>query len=213
VETQPSADEVRSLLRRAAAIADFEDDGRWAIIRELHRRTDRAAFDAACALAGSADLLERIVALDVLAQIGYSAGRPFLEQTLPVLIEASGHGDADVVAAAVTALGQLWDPRALPAILRQAGHPSADVRYSVAFAIPGAAPQTRGPAARRAAPVRPRRRPPRVRDRAGLRPAICCQASPPVRQSMLRRADDGASVQHDRRCVDAHARPLEHELE
>ena len=139
VESQPSADDAQPLLRQAAAIADFEDDGRWAIIRELHCRTDRAAFDAACALAGSADLLERIVALDVLAQIGYSASRPFLEETLPVLIEASDHEDADVVAAAVTALGQLWDRRALPALLRQAGHPSANVRHSVAFAIPGAA--------------------------------------------------------------------------
>ena len=73
VDSEPSADDVRSLLRGAAAIADFEDDGRWAIIRELHRRTDRAAFEAVRELAGSADLMERILALDVLAQIGYSA--------------------------------------------------------------------------------------------------------------------------------------------
>jgi HEAT repeat protein len=139
VDTQPSADDVQPLLRRAAATADFEDDGRWTIIRQLHRRTDRTAFDVACALAGSADVLERIVALDVLAQIGYLASRPFFKETLPVLIDATDDGDVDVVAAAVSALGQLWDPRALPAILRQAGHPSADVRNCVAFAIPGAA--------------------------------------------------------------------------
>ena len=138
MDRQPSADDVRPLVRRAAAAADFEDDGRWAIIRELHRRTDRTAFEAVCALAGSADVLERIVALDVLAQIGYSAG-PFLEETLPVLIDASDHGDADVVVAAVSALGLLWDPRALPAILRHVGHPSANVRCCVASAIPGAA--------------------------------------------------------------------------
>jgi HEAT repeat protein len=139
VDSQPSADDVQPLLRRAAAIADFEDDGRWAIIREVHRRTDRTAFDAVGELARSAGIRERIVALDVLAQIGYSAGRPFLDETLPVLIDASDHGDADVVASAVSALGLLWDPRALPAILRHAGHPSANVRNSVAFAIPGAA--------------------------------------------------------------------------
>ena len=138
MDSQPPADDVRPLLRRAAAIADLEDDGRWAIIRELHGRTDRTAFDAVCELAGSADALERVVALDVLAQIGYRA-RPFLEETLPLLIDASHDGDADVVAAAVTALGQLWDPRALTAIVRHAGHRSANVRSSVAFAIPGAA--------------------------------------------------------------------------
>lgn len=139
MDSQASADEVRPLLRRAAAIADFEDDGRWAIIRDLHRRTDRTAFDAVCELAGSADVRERVVALDVLAQIGYAAGRPFLDETLPVLIDASDHRDADVVEAAVSALGMLWDPRALPAILRHAGHPSANVRDSVAAAIPSAA--------------------------------------------------------------------------
>jgi HEAT repeat protein len=139
VDSHSSADDVQVLLRRAAAIADFEDDGRWAIISELHRRTDRTAFDAVCALARSADIRERIVVLDVLAQIGYSASRPFLAETLPVLIDASDDGDADVVAAAVSALGLLWDPRALPAILRHAGHPAANVRHSVATAIPGAA--------------------------------------------------------------------------
>jgi HEAT repeat protein len=139
VDSQPSADDVRPLLRGAAAIADLEDDGRWAIIRELHGRTDRTAFDAACELAGSADTLERVVALDVLAQIGARAGRPFLEETLPLLIDASHDGDEDVIAAAVTALGLLWDPRALSAIVRHAGHRSANVRFSVAVAIPGAA--------------------------------------------------------------------------
>lgn len=138
---------MQSLLRQAAAIADLDDDGRWAIIRELHRRTDRTAFDAVRALAESADRFERIVTLDVLAQIGYSASRPFLEQTLPALIGASDDGDANVVAAAVSALGCLWDARALPAILRQAGHPAAGVRYSVACAIPGAAGDPPSPSA------------------------------------------------------------------
>jgi HEAT repeat protein len=139
VNSEPPAGDVRPLLREAAAIADYEDDGRWAIIRELQRRTDRTAFDAVCELAGSADTLERLTALDVLAQIGYLAERPFLEETLPLLIDASHDRDVDVIGASVAALGCLWDPRTLPAILRHAGHPSADVRYAVAFAIPGAA--------------------------------------------------------------------------
>jgi HEAT repeat protein len=139
MDVPPMADGVHSLLRRAADIADFEDDDRWVIIRDVHRRTDRTTFDAVCELAGSASTGQRIVALDVLAQIGYSAGRPFLEDTLPLLIDASRDEDADVIAAAVTALGFLCDPRALPAILRHAGHPSANVRHSVAVAIPGTA--------------------------------------------------------------------------
>jgi HEAT repeat protein len=139
MDSQPSADDVRPLLRRVAAIAEYEDDGRWAIVRELQRRTDRTAFDAVYELAGSADTLERMAAVDVLAQIGYLAERPFHDETLPLLIDASQDTDADVIAAAVTALGFLRDPRTLPAILSHAGHPSANVRYAVAFAIPGAA--------------------------------------------------------------------------
>lgn len=130
---------MRPLLRRAAGIADLEDDRRWAIIRELQSRIDRAAFDAVGDLAAAAAVPERIVALDILAQIGWRAGRPFLEETLPILIDASHDGHPDVIAAAVTALGFLSDPRALPAILRLAGHPAADVRRGVAFAIPAAA--------------------------------------------------------------------------
>jgi HEAT repeat protein len=147
MDSVPSADDVQPLMRRAAAISDFKDDDRWAIIRELHCRTDRAAFDAVCELAGSAGTSERIVALDVLAQIGHVAGRPFLEDTLPLLIAGSHDEQADVIAATVTALGFLWDPRALPAILRHAGHPAANVRHSVAFAIPGAAGDPPSPAA------------------------------------------------------------------
>lgn len=139
MDSQPPADDVRPLLRQAAAIADYEDDGRWAVVRDLQRRTDRAAFDAVVELAGSADALERLVAVDVLAQIGYLAERPFLAETLPLLIDASHDDEVEVVAAAVMALGFLWDPRALPAIVRHAGHPSADVRYAVAVAIPSAA--------------------------------------------------------------------------
>src|SRR6202034_756613 len=117
----------------------LEDDGRWAIIRELQGKADRPAFDAVCGLDGSDDTLERVVALGVLAQMGARAGGRFLKETFPLLIAASHDGDEDVIAAAVTALGLLWDPRALPAIVRHAGHRSANVRFSVAVAIPGAA--------------------------------------------------------------------------
>ena len=192
VDSQPAAEDVRPLLRRAAAIADLEDDGRWAIIRELHDRTDRTAFDAACELAGSADTLERVVALDVLAQIGYRAGLPFLEETLPLLIDASHDGDADVVAAAVTALGLLWDPRALPAIVRQAGHRSADVRSSVAFAIPGAAGDPPSPDAIGALIALSADSDAEARDWAtfGLGSQLEDQDTEPIRDALAARLDD-----------------------
>lgn len=37
----------------------------------------------------SGDMRERMIGLDVLGQFGYGAGRPFLEETLPIVIEAA----------------------------------------------------------------------------------------------------------------------------
>ena len=192
MDSQPSADDVRPLLRRAAAIADLEDDGRWTIIRELHDRADRMAFDAVGELAGSADALERAVAVDVLGQIGSRAGRPFLEETLPLLIDASHDGHADVTAAAVTALGHLWDPRALPAIVRQAGHRSANVRSSVAFAIPGAAGDPPSPDAIGALIALSADPDPEARDRAtfGLGSQFEDQDTEAIRDALAARLDD-----------------------
>ena len=127
------------LLRRAVAIDDVDDDERWAIVRRLQARTDREAFEAARALARSHDLHERVLGLDVLGQIGYPAGRPFVEETLPVLLDACTDGRTDVVWSAVSALGHLYDPRARDGILRHAAHPSPDVRLAVAQALPSVA--------------------------------------------------------------------------
>jgi hypothetical protein len=44
-------DSPEALLRRAGAARD--DEERASVVRELHARTDRAAFDAVCALARS----------------------------------------------------------------------------------------------------------------------------------------------------------------
>ncbi len=137
--TADAEGELASLLCRAAAIPDLEDDGRWAIIGELHRRTDRSAFDAVRDLVRSARVRDRVLAVDILAQIGYPAGRPFAADTLPLLIAASQDEHEEVIAAAVAALGHLADPRALPAVLSHVGHPSAEVRFAVAAALPAAA--------------------------------------------------------------------------
>ncbi len=127
------------LLRRAAGLTDVDAEARWEIVAGLHRRTDRAAFEAARRFATAGSTADRVLGLDVLGQLGYPADRPFLEETLPVLTVACADDRADVVAAAVTALGHLRDRRAAPAVLRHAGHGSAEVRFAVAGALPGIA--------------------------------------------------------------------------
>lgn len=126
----------------ASAAADARErdaEERWHLIGELHRSTGRDAFEAVLAASASPDDARRLVALDALGQIGYAADRPYLEETLPVLISAAGDEDARIVASAITALGHVGDPRGLPAVLRRVGHASNEVRFAAAFALPSLA--------------------------------------------------------------------------
>jgi len=134
-----SGDDLDQLLRRAAGFTDRDADDRWQVVAKLHGRTDRFAFEAACRLAVADDSSERVLGLDILGQIGYSADRPFLEETLPILITASSDDRAEVVAASIAALGHIGDHRGLPSALRHAGHVCDDIRYSVAVALPAVA--------------------------------------------------------------------------
>jgi HEAT repeat protein len=108
-------------------------------VAELHRRTDRPAFEAACRLAGAESSADRELGVDILGQIGYPADRPFLEETLPILTAACADDRTEVLSAAITALGHVGDHRALPSVLRHAGHDCDDMRYRVAVALPAVA--------------------------------------------------------------------------
>lgn len=129
--------DLEGLLQEAAAIQDREANERWVIVRELHGRTDRATFEAACRLARSSDLQERGLGLDILGQFGYSAALPFLDETLPIAVDACDDDERwEVLDSAITALGHLADVRGLPAVLRHVAHPSEEVRHAVAVALP-----------------------------------------------------------------------------
>jgi HEAT repeat protein len=127
------------LLHSAAAIEDRDSDQRWDIIRLLHARTDRKSFDTAAAFAQSADEAEQETGVDVLGQIGYKTNRPYLDETLPILMAACENSSSAVTSSAIFAIGHLWDPRGLATVLAHAADPDADIRYAVAVALPGAA--------------------------------------------------------------------------
>ncbi len=57
------------LLGRAAAMGRAAKE-RWDIVGQMHRRTDRPAFEAARSLARSDRAGERVLGLDILGQIG-----------------------------------------------------------------------------------------------------------------------------------------------
>jgi hypothetical protein len=178
------------LLERAVAM-DYEADERWEIVTEVHRRADRPAFDAARALACSDDGAERMLGLDILAQIGYPANRPFARETLPVLVAACDDERPAVLESAIAALGHLADPQGLAAALRHAAHPSEGVRFSIAFTLPSIAGDP--PAAEAiAALIQLSADPdPDVRDWAtcGLGSLLDADSAP-IRQALAERLDD-----------------------
>src|SRR3989442_5913089 len=82
-----------ALVDAAAAFDDVDAAERWKLISTLHGTVGRVAFEAVQAAATSENRLRRLVGVDALAQIGYRADRPFLEETLPVLIAGTGQGE------------------------------------------------------------------------------------------------------------------------
>jgi HEAT repeats len=132
-------DEDLGLLLARAAVMDCAAAERRDIVAEVHRRTDRPAFEAALALARSDHGAERVLGLDVLGQIGYAQNRPWAGETRPILIAACDDSRAEVLCAAITALGHVADPQGLAAVLRHAAHPGDEVRFAVAATLPALA--------------------------------------------------------------------------
>lgn len=144
------AEDFEVLVRQALTIDDLQADERWRIVRLLQTETDRAAFDATCRLARSDQRYERILGLDILAQFGVKPidaseaaadrpARPFVSETISILLAALDDDDGDVLGSAIVAAGHLRDSRLLGPVLKHAEHPSEDIRHDVAFALPSLA--------------------------------------------------------------------------
>jgi HEAT repeat protein len=148
-EFEPGYEDPVRLLAEAAACPDPEDERRGRAVLKLQRRSDAATFLAVAEATRSGDLGLRLVALEVLGQLGYTSGRPYREQTLPILLaELDQAQDPRLVQAAIIALAHLGDGRALTAVLRHASHRDAGIRRAVAFALASIAADERYPAPR-----------------------------------------------------------------
>jgi HEAT repeat protein len=123
----------------AAADTARDSDGYWRVIRQLHGRPNRQAFERAAACCRSVRNSERLVGADVLAQLGSAddrGARPFTDKTVPLLRAMLTDEDTAVIAAAIHALAHhrqsvVDDHREL------ARHPSRDIREAVAHALTG----------------------------------------------------------------------------
>ncbi|MGD0254521.1 MAG: HEAT repeat domain-containing protein [Acidimicrobiales bacterium] len=143
----PVPSEVQGLVDRALEIDDEDDDRYWDLVHELHRLGDRQTFQTTADLCRESSASRRRLGLNVLAQLGYESGRPFLEDSLPIVIGLCGRGEPDaVLVAAAAALGHLHDHRGLEALLGLANHHNSDVRWMVATSLSNCAgdpPNTR----------------------------------------------------------------------
>jgi HEAT repeat protein len=124
-----------------------EGDAYWDCVGELHRRGTQEVFERAARLCSGSDARSRQLGLDVLAQLGYEAGRPFLEDVLRIATRLANDSDAPVRKSALSALGHQLDVRALPTLIQHRFDPDPDVRWAVAAAIPFVANAPPDPAA------------------------------------------------------------------
>ena len=126
-------------LDRLIAIAlasDDEDDAYWDSVRELRKRGTHELFQRAAELCSVPDARSRELGLDILAQLGSDAERPFLEDVIRIATPLANDSDAIVRRSAISALGHQWDVRSLATLLQHQFDADANVRWAVAQAIP-----------------------------------------------------------------------------
>lgn len=123
-------------LGRTGAAWDPDDEARWDAVRALQARPERATFDRSRALLTAHDPRERLVGVDVIAQLGVAV-RPYRDEALPLLVAALDDPDEDVAAAAGIALGHHAPLEAIGALVAHACHPSAEVRLGVVHGLGG----------------------------------------------------------------------------
>lgn len=132
---KPSKLDDRDLVE-IALDADDESDAYWDAVRELQRRGTREVFELSSELCACQEPHALRVGLDVLGQLGYERGRPFLADSLPIALRLSGDTEQVVRVSALAALGNLGDPQALPVLLSQMADPDAATRLVIAQAMP-----------------------------------------------------------------------------
>lgn len=134
------------LLQQALELSynDAASEQRKCCLYELHRRAEPEIFEAARSWCDNDDATKRVVAVDILAQLGpltYEGPkevRPFTRQTIPLLKELLNDPDARVVAAAVYGFGHIYFQEPIAEKASLATHSSDTVRFAVAYVLGGA---------------------------------------------------------------------------
>jgi HEAT repeat protein len=119
---------------------DGDQDEYRRMTHELCRRGTQLIFDEMARLTLGEDLQARILACNILGELGFKKGRPFGAETFPLLARlCTEEASPPVLGAAISAMGNLGRPEALPYVVAHATHSDPDVRFSVACALPSVA--------------------------------------------------------------------------
>jgi hypothetical protein len=133
-ETRSSAELV------GAALCAINEDVRWELVAELHRRGTREELELALGLFEQGEA-EQVLACDLLGQLGATrrehGAYPFGADSSALLARGLRSASPLVQRAAVTALGHLkWEPL-FESLSALAASPDEQVRHAVAFALGG----------------------------------------------------------------------------
>jgi HEAT repeat protein len=142
---KPGLDD-RDLVQLALNAAN-EAGAYWDAVRELQKRGTREVFEISSELCGRREPHARQIGLDVLGQLGFERGRPFLTESLPIALRLVDDTEQVVRKSALAALGNLGDAQGLPVLLEHMADPDAGVRLVVAQAMPSVladVPQSEG---------------------------------------------------------------------
>jgi HEAT repeat protein len=133
---------VDELVSAALALAEGAeaDEHYWVLVGELQGRGDRETFEAARELCSQESEDARILGVTILGQLGYGEGRPFADESLPIVAALCGAGQpVDVVVASIRALGLLGHVDGARAVISHASDADEDVRLAVAQSAAGVA--------------------------------------------------------------------------
>ena len=126
----------------AALIAGRDTEEDWGRVVELQRRGDDATLQAAARLLESDDANRRVLAADILGQLGAgdaSAGiaeRPVRGPALESLIaRLAVEDDTDVVEAIASAIGHFPDVRCVAILADLRGHPAESCGHAVVMGL------------------------------------------------------------------------------
>ncbi|EEF62187.1 HEAT repeat domain-containing protein [Pedosphaera parvula] len=119
-----------------AIARDSEDENlAWDAIRELRRRGGHEVFEVVRSLIRSEKEKERILAANVLGQLGAPA-LPFRKESGDMLMSTlEREKSVEVIKAICFALGHLKEARAINLLLNLKNHANADIRYAVTHGL------------------------------------------------------------------------------